>query len=172
MNQQLDNQYQKFEQDRKSLLSSLQSISADKLCAQPNGKWSVIQNLNHLILAEYGTLGYLKKKIQAVDTLEKAGFQSWLGYQFIRLYLVLPNKVKAPKGVDNPLNNETVEMIVAKWDKLRADWYQFLLQIPDNQLKKAIFKHPFGSRLNIYQTIGFCEGHFQRHERQIQQLLK
>jgi hypothetical protein len=172
MNQQLDNQYTKFEADRKNLLESLRSISQEKLNAQPEGKWSVIQNLNHLVLAEYGTINYLKKKILAVDSLKKSGIKSWLGYQLICLYLILPNKVKAPKGVDNPENNETIATVTAKWDKLRAEWYQFLAQIPDNQLEKAIFRHPFGSRLNIYQTVGFCEAHFQRHAKQVRRLLQ
>ena len=173
MSKQLENQYKKFEQDRKSLLDSLQSVQNEKLNMPPiEGKWSVIQILNHLIMAEYGTFGYLKKKIQAVDSLKKAGFLSWLGYQFIKIYLSLPLKTKAPKGIDEPTGNEKLVDVVAKWDKLRADWYQFLSQIKDDDLEKALFKHPFGNRLNIYQTIGFCDDHFKKHERQIRNILK
>lgn len=173
MSKKLESQYKKFEQDRKSLLDSLQSISNEKLNLPPAAdKWSVIQILNHLIMAEYGTFGYLKKKIKAVDSLEKAGFTSWLGYQFIKINLALPIKTKAPKGIDQPAGDEKLVDVIAKWDKLRADWFQFLAQIKDGDLEKAIFKHPFGSRLNIYQTIGFCDDHFKKHEKQIKNILK
>lgn len=173
MSKQLENQYKKFEQNRKSLLDSLQSVQGEKLNLPPAAdKWSVIQILNHLIMAESGTFGYLKKKIQGIDSLEKTSFTNWFGYQLIKIYLVLPIKIKAPQGIAQPAGDEKLVDVIAKWDKLRADWYQFLTQIKDSDLEKAIFKHPFGSRLNIYQTIGFCDDHFKRHERQIKNILK
>lgn len=173
MGKQLENQFKKFEQDRKALLDSLKAVANDKLAQAPSpDKWSVIQILNHLVMAEYGTFGYMKKKILAVDSLEKAGFSSWLGVQFIKLYLALPLKTKAPKGIDQPAGNEKLEEVVAKWDKLRANWYEFLSQIKDDDLEKALFKHPFGNRLNIYQTIEFCDAHFKKHEKQIKNILK
>jgi len=173
MNQQLENQFIELESKRKALLAQLQAITEEKLHVEPNGKWSIIQNINHLILSESGILLYLKKKIQGIDTLKEANLASWLAYQLFRIYSVLPFKRKAPKGIDEPSNEEDLATISAKWDKLRENWKEFMNQVPDNQLKIAIFKHPFlDARLNIYQTIGFMEAHFDRHTRQIKDILK
>lgn len=173
MNQQLENQFAEFESKRKALLAQLQSVTEEKLHIEPHGKWSIIQNMNHLILSESGILIYLKKKIQGVDTLKEAGLASWFAYQLLLLYSVLPFKRKAPKGIDQPSNGEDLVTISTKWDKLRENWREFISQVPENQLNIAIFKHPFlSTRLNVYQTIGFMEAHFQRHARQIESILK
>ncbi|GAB4115593.1 MAG: hypothetical protein OHK0057_34990 [Thermoflexibacter sp.] len=173
MNQQLADQFAEFESKRKTLLSQLQAVAEKKLHVELHGKWSIIQNINHLILSESGILTYLQKKIQGVDTLKEAGLASWFAYQLVLLYSALPFKRKAPKGIDQPSNEEDLATISAKWDKLRENWREFISQVPENQLKIAIFKHPFlSTRLNIYQTIGFMEAHFERHSRQIENILK
>lgn len=173
MNQQLENQFKRFEQKRKEMIANLLTLDVPQLYAQPNGKWSAIQNINHLILTEIGTLMYLKKKIQAAGTLKKTGFSNWFAYQLIHLYTILPLKIKAPKGLDNPSNEDSLETVEAKWDKVRANWQEFITQIPENQLELAIFKHPLVKpRFNIYQTIDFCQAHLERHQKQIKNTLR
>jgi hypothetical protein len=173
MNQQFENQFNAFEQKRKSMIAELRNLGAQKLHEQPNGQWSAIQNINHLILSELGTLMYLKKKIQGADSLKNSGIKNWFAYQLVWLYTYLPLKVKAPKGLDNPSNEESLEEVTAKWDKARASWKEFVSQLPEKQLELAIFKHPLLSpRLNIYQALGFCEAHFLRHKRQIHRTLR
>lgn len=173
MNQQLESQFKGFEQKRKEMFAHLRTLEATKLHQQPADKWSVIQNINHLILSEIGTLTYLKKKIQAADTLKETGFANWFSYQLIYLYTILPIKIKAPKGLDSPSNEESLEIVEAKWDKVRANWQEFITQIPENQLELGIFKHPLvKARFNIYQTIDFCEAHFDRHRKQIKNTLR
>jgi hypothetical protein len=173
MNQQLENQFNAFEQKRKGMIEELRKLGAQKLHEQPQGKWSAIQNINHLILAEMGTLMYLKKKIQGADSLKNSGVKNWFAYQLVWFYTYLPLKVKAPKGLDNPSNEENLDELDAKWDKVRANWKEFVSQVPEKQLELAIFKHPLLSpRLNISQTIGFCEAHFLRHKRQIKRTLR
>ena len=173
MNQQLENQFSAFEQKRKAMIADLRNLGAQKLHEQPEGKWSAIQNINHLILSEAGVLMYLKKKMQGIDSLKEAGFRNWFAYQIVWFYTYLPLKVKAPKGLDNPSNEESLEEVEAKWDQLRASWKDFVSQLPEKQLNLAIFKHPMlKPRLNIYQSIGFCEAHFLRHKRQINNTLR
>jgi hypothetical protein len=154
------------------MMSKLKSLSEEQLHVQPNGKWSIIQNINHLILSEVGTLMYLKKKSQGIDTLKKSGFANWIAYQLVYFYTLLPIKIKAPKGLDSPSNTESLAAVDANWEKTRASWKEFISQMTDSQLEIAIFKHPLlSSRLNVYQTIGFCEAHFERHKKQINKII-
>ena len=65
---------QRFTQERDSLLDELQGLPDEKLNSQPApDKWSINQVLNHLLMAETGSLKYLQKKLSSDQKLPRIG---------------------------------------------------------------------------------------------------
>lgn len=166
---------ERYNQLINKLFAEVESLGDDILNRKPaNGGWSALQTIHHLILTEELSLAYLKKKLGFNPELEPAGFgERWRGF-LLWFSLSVPIKFKAPKNVgdDNLPDRSTRAEARARWQKIRADWTDFLSQMPDNLLNKAIYKHPRVGRLGWPQTMAFLEVHFKRHLKQIRRAIR
>lgn len=138
-----------------------------------DGGWSAIQVAHHLILTEELSLQYVKKKLSFNPKLEKAGPDSWVRLQVLKLYLGAPFKFKAPDAVgDQSLPGFTsLADTRARWLKIRQDWADFLEQLPTELLDKAVYRHPFAGRFGWPGMLIFFRHHFNRHRKQIHRTL-
>ena len=65
-----------------TLAGDLAGCSHEELSAKPSsGAWSVLDIIQHMMIAEKGSLAYVKKKTSYPDSLKKAGFS----YQWRKL---------------------------------------------------------------------------------------
>ncbi len=157
------------------LLASLKPYNEEKLNAKPTETaWSVLQICHHLILAEQGSLNYLKKKLSFNPKLKKASLSTRMRQKLMTTYISTPIKFKAPSAVGDehiPLISN-LESVTMAWKSLRADLRSFLFQLPDDIFDKEVYKHPFAGKLSIEGMLAFFEGHLKRHEKQIMKTLK
>ncbi len=157
------------------LLFSLKPFSEEKLNQKPSeDAWSALQVCHHVLLAEKGSLAYVKKKLSYNPKLKKASLSTVMRQKLMTTYLSTPIKVNAPEYISGDALPEQskLEEVSVNWRAIRADLRAFLTNSSEEILDKEIYKHPFAGRLSIEGMLAFFEGHLQRHEKQIRKTLK
>lgn len=165
---------QKMDRDLQELLDQLAPLGHDTLNRKPaDGGWSALQVMHHLILAETGSLNYVKKKLSFNPNLQNAGLGGGFRQFILRFYLGLPFKFKAPKGVgDDVLPQESdFQETARKWQENRKDLQDYLSSLPDAYFDKDIYKHPFAGRMSLEGMVRFFDSHFERHRKQIERVV-
>jgi|AntRauTorckE5430_2_1112549.scaffolds.fasta_scaffold01753_3 uncharacterized damage-inducible protein DinB len=164
-----------IDQKLHQLLTQLEK-HPDLVLNQPpsDGGWSVLQVLHHLIIAEYASLGYVKRKISFDPKLENAGFRAAWRLFLVNFYFWLPIKIKAPKGVDRSALPDTSDLstTVAQWRTQRKELRQYLQELPDTWFNKELYKHPAAGKMSLRQMLQFFGSHVKRHKSQINRVLK
>ena len=166
--------YAKLDQKLTILLEDLKKHPDVFLNKSPgDGKWSALQNMYHLMIAEKKSHEYIEKKLSFNPTLKKVGVATWGRATMIKSYMSSPIKIKAPAAVgDQAIPNGLTFWEIAKpWKENRADLLMFLQTMPAEYLDKEIYKHPMGGRLGINGLLTFFETHFERHRKQIYRAL-
>lgn len=152
------------------LLDEMSGYPAERLNKKPaDGGWSAIQTAYHLLMAEEGSMKYLRKKLSSPGQFERAGWPAkWRGF-LLWLSLSLPFKFKAPPTTVPENLPEKAEMseLRGRWQQTRADWTHFFEQLPDELFDKAVYRHPRAGRLGWVQTLQFLDTHLVRHRKQI-----
>lgn len=157
------------------LVNSLNGLSHQQLNKQPEpGAWSILQVMQHVMLAEKLSVGYVRKKTSRPETLKKAGFGYFFRYAVLKIFLALPFKFKAPAVVseDKFPEESNFEKVVAEWKMVRSDLVQLLEGIHPSWQDKEIFKHAVAGRMTLDGMLTFFEDHFDRHLKQIERTAK
>lgn len=165
--------FDEMESGRMRLFQMIQNQGDDILNKKPApGKWSPIQILHHLILAESGTYQYVKKKTGNPDQLEKSGWREKLNYIILSIFLKAPLKWKAPKVASDLPEQDSLSHTADLYSALRSEWKQLIEEMPEDISDKKIFRHPIAGRMNLEDTLGFMELHAKRHFNQIREILR
>ena len=165
----------RYTQKVDDLLAELEPLSDELLNRKPStGGWSAVQTLHHLILTEELSMAYVKKKLSFNPELEPLGLGArWRGF-LLWAYLNTPLKFKAPKNVgdENLPAYFSFADTRACWQKIRADWTDFLENMPAELAGKAIYKQPRAGRLGWAQMLAFFETHLARHSGQVRRAVQ
>ena len=170
----LDRRLKKMDQRLESLLNQLSAYDHTQLNRKPaDGGWSALQVMNHLILAEEGSVKYVKKKLSFDPQLEKAGFFSAWRIFLLDFYFKLPFKYKAPPGVgDDALPAESdFKEVSDRWVSSRKALRDYLEGLPPDLFQMSVYKHPFAGRMSLESMVQFFDGHFERHRKQIERVV-
>lgn len=174
MKKTLARQFEDIEQQRHTLLNQFKALDDKAFKAQPApGKWSASQILTHLLVSEQLSIGYMRKKMQAIHTLENSGISSTVKLWLLILSQRLPLKYKAPRiVVENTPEAKSWQEISDLWNNTRLDLKSLLSEIGDHQAKKLVYKHPFAGRMNVSQAMRFFQEHIIHHWPQLNRLTK
>jgi hypothetical protein len=172
MHPSLEKYFNSLEQQRTKLLTELSPISGERLILSKNGKWSISQILGHIIAAEKLSVGYINKKINAINEVGSTGV--W-GEVVLGLYIIsqrLPFKYKAPKALGNqPKLYLDLASLENEWNEVRQELKTFLEKFPPSGLKKKIYRHPVMRRCNILHALISFREHIIHHYPQIKRQL-
>jgi len=172
MNKKTTELFFKIEGNRKELFKYLSEYDVDKFNEMPNGKWSVNQNIQHLLLSEKGTVSYMNKKILAADALDSTSLKNKWSWFMLKTAFHAPFKYKAP-GIVNPIKEVFVyENLMRDWEVTRHKLQEFINAYPDKYKNKNIFKHPMAGRANLTMALDFLDFHSARHIGQIKRTIK
>lgn len=165
----VEKQFKSIEEQRRNLLDEIAKLSHTQQNFKPApDSWSVLQVVNHLIHAETGIVKYMLKKMQGINTVEKAGIQAKLRLILLQGFLKSPLKFKAPKVLNIPQEDVYIYDNVSKqWSEVRSEFGKILDQLNPADAEKMLFKHPISGRFNIYQTMSFMREHIDHHIKQI-----
>jgi len=174
MKKSVKNQLDSLNSELSLLFRDLKKYSDDDLNWKPGkGKWSVLQIMEHLILAELLSQKYLEKKLSFNPELKNTNILSAMRSMFITFYLRTPLKVKAPAAVEENLpETSTFWELVKQWKQNREELETYLNSLPPELFKKQLYKHPLGGKMSIGNMMSFHKNHFNRHRKQIEGILK
>jgi uncharacterized damage-inducible protein DinB len=169
----IERQFEKLEAQRTELLSAVAGASEGALTSKPDGKWSVLEILTHIVTAEQLSQAYLKKKMQGIESLPEAGLSSWLRSGLLTVSQRLPLRYKAPRRVvENTPEGLPLAEIKNRWDASRQEYRELLGRITETTVNKAVYKHPRAGYMNVLQMITFYRDHIVHHRPQIISRLK
>jgi hypothetical protein len=154
------------------LFERLSKYSNDKLNNRiKKNKWSINQNIYHLILAEEGVEKYIRIKTKYPETLINVKITSRIKAYLLELSLKLGFSYKGPAIVCENFP-ETFKICDLKkdWEKSRKSFKEFINKLDDNILNKGIFNHGIAGRMDIYMTLQFFKFHFDHHKKIIHKL--
>ena len=167
-----DSKIEELEAQRISLIHKLSSLPSDILNYQiKDGKWSILQILEHIILSEELSLGYALKKTQKPSKLRNVSVKNWISGKILNRVLRLNIKYKAPAVVypsaDGALNLHDLER---RWEESRKKIF-VLNDASPKVLEKGILKHPYTGYMNFSQMLTFFSAHYVHHLSQISEIV-
>ena len=172
MNAKLQKQFDALEKSRNNLFDDLKAYDDELINKKPTPQaWSITEVMEHLILAEEFSLQYLQKKTQDTSKVPVAGLSSRWRFLLTRTMFLTGIKYKAPKIIIPASKYSSVEELNARYSKVRKDTIDLLNKLPEEDLKKEIWKHAIAGKMNISQMLAFFNIHFNRHRKQVYRTL-
>ncbi|MGB0524708.1 MAG: DinB family protein [Flammeovirgaceae bacterium] len=175
MDTQLEFQFKQLQESLDQLLKELSQSSEQELNqVVEKEEWSVLQILYHVKSSERASLAYMKKKLRYLHERRppKVGFLELLRSLALQGFLRSSLKAKAPHRLAAFPPDLTMDGIAINWIALRKEMEAFLHSLPKDVLDLALYKHPMVGRLSVYQGLNFLQAHFDRHKKQIHDLLE
>ena len=171
MNEKLTKKVENFDNKRNALLDEISSLDEAKLNARPfEGKWSVLEIVEHLVKAEREVMGGLADYAELKD--RKQSFKNGLLYRIVMTVLKLGIPVKVPSKTMLPHNEFTFAELRERWDE-NQDWFRgYIETLGENDLQKAVFMHPVSGPITLEQAIDMSHLHLDNHTGQIKKRLE
>ena len=152
-------------------LNKLEEFPEDKLSFYDE-KWSVLQIIYHIWLAEISSEKYIRTKIQYPETIIKTPVTSSVKAFLTKYFLLFGLTINAPKVTTEFPKEIILEDLKKKWISSRSSFSKLIVELDQKNLSnKAIFRHPLMGRINMSLTIFFFELHFNHHLKQINKRL-
>ncbi|MEN8152833.1 MAG: DinB family protein [Acidobacteriota bacterium] len=164
-----------IEDVRGMLLDTINNCDSEKFVKKEDpGRWSVMENVNHLHLSEIQINSIFAK---LVDKAEQRGFapdksnKSWLNSLDEYSINEVKEKINAPSfavPVENKNRDELNGLLVAS----RIELLSIVEKLSQYDMTKLEFPHPMTrGRMNLYQWLVFLGKHEERHIKQIKELI-
>jgi len=134
-------------------------------------KWSINENIYHLILAEKGTEKYIRTKTSYPDTLLGVNILSRIKSFILESFLKLGVSYKGPAIVTKNFPDYfDFKELKKDWIDSRKSFLEYTQTLNDEILSKGIFRHAIIGRMDIYMTLHFFKFHFDHHKKIIHKL--
>ncbi len=162
--------FQSLTQKRSQLIQQLDELSDETLYykAGPD-KWSIVEVIEHLVVAEEDLLQQLSDNIPA-STLDPAS-KTPDRYRMVIKVMEQDIEVDVPDKRAEPRGRLTLEELIGKWDLIRDRLPGYLTAVTVENKDDLVYRHPFGGPLSVIEALHFIEVHFDNHMRQIDRIL-
>jgi uncharacterized damage-inducible protein DinB len=142
----------------------------------PDGGWSPIQNLHHLLRSEELSLAYVHKKMGFESSFPPVDLGArWRGWLLL-LTMRTPLKFKAPAMIGgNPESLPAYATLAdtrTQWAEVTQKWTDFLEKMPDTLANRLVYKHPRAGKITWAAVLRFFGVHLARHRRQIERAMR
>ncbi len=163
--------WDKLSRLRNEWIAQLEILPQEIRSARPSGGWNILQVLEHVIISETGTLGYMKKKTAAPwSEIPQANDDHSAKATQLNEALKSEKRWKAPDVLPEPSGSQSLDNMVNYWDGLRAEYQAFLSDLDPAYYDRTIFRHPFSGPLDLYQTLDFLGNHILHHQYQVERI--
>jgi len=164
-------QFEMLEREYHELFNRLGEFKPEQLHFKPGAdKWSLLQIIEHLVLAEISVLNCrpdLQRPIATPRRLLHA-FNYLLVVSVLKLGLPVPvaSSEMEPKG------DLSISVLYRRWDANRQILRRHLQTPPSDLRKRLLFCHPIAGPLTLKQTLHVGRLHFHSHRSQIDRNIK
>lgn len=170
MHDQLGKTLQSMDQSRRALLDELARLSPEALVAKPlPGKWSILEIVEHLVLAEREVLQNLPKPSEMVEL--RRSLKAHFTYPMVMMVLRCRIPVKAPSAGMLPKGTRSLSALRQQWDESQHWLQSYVGGLGRDGLGRAVFQHPIAGPMNVTQAVRMGQVHVATHTRQIRRLL-
>ena len=161
--------YEGLEARKLFLLKRILSLTEAQLDYKPGqDRWTVLQILQHMVIAERGMrLSEKELRDNPVRTFLKAGNL----VDTVREVLEKDVPVDVPHASLNPDEKPHLNEIVALWEKERPALCELLESIKPEAMGYVMFSHPAAGPITAVQMLELAIAHFDTHERAIRRLI-
>lgn len=169
MNQSVHHHLEKLEATRRALLADLQELPPARLSARPRpDKWSILEIVEHLVLAERAILQEMPDATALVARPRTVAHHVKYWVVLAVLRFSIPVKVPAP-GM-HPRGRSTLAELAQQWDA-NSQWLHAYAASQDaHGLRLAVFTHPIAGPLTLPQTLRTAAYHVAVHAAQIRRI--
>ena len=156
----------KLDCQRQELLAGLEALSEVQLRARPTvGDWSLLEILEHLVLAEAAILHDLPPRAELMDQprslLQRFKFLLVVAILRFRIPVKVPSRRMVPTGQPG------LAELRLQWDG-HIQWLEAcVLEATGETKEKACFNHPVAGPISLRQALRLDLLHLRTHARQI-----
>jgi len=170
MHDQLQQTLQAIEKTRCALLDELATVDAETLVAKPiPGKWSILEIVEHLVLAEREVLQNLPDPSEMVEL--RRSLKHHFTYPMVMMVLRCRIPVKAPSAGMIPRGTTSLDALRSRWDESQQWLRCYVGGLDQAGIYRAVFQHPIAGPMDLTQAIRMGQVHVATHTRQIRRLL-
>jgi hypothetical protein len=154
---------------RRALLDELEALDPAVLEARPRaGKWSMLEIVEHLVLAERAVFKGLPDTSRLVDG--KRGPENHVRYLLVLFILRSGIPVRVPSPAMVPRGDRSLAELRRLWDE-NQDWLRSCIaRLGPEGVRRAVFEHPVAGPLTVEQAVRMLRVHVGGHVRQIRAL--
>jgi hypothetical protein len=165
----LDKRLQQFNEKRGALLDEMGGLDPAKLVAKPLAeKWSILDIIEHLVLAERAVLQGLPEPSQLRERERRLKHRFGYGIVMFVLKCGIPVRVPSPAMV--PQGDRSLAELRRRWDE-NQEWLRAYIGSLDRKgFRRAVFEHPVAGPLSVEQAVHMDQVHLDTHVRQIRRL--
>ena len=166
----IQEKYESLRKKREDLLQQLGSLPSEELSfkAGPD-KWSIVEVVEHLVIAEKDFLKQLSTNALASNLDHESRTPE--KYQTVIKVMERDIPVDVPDKSAEPHGRLTLEELLTQWDDIRRKLQGLLAEINTENKDNLIYRHPYGGPLDISETLHFTDVHFDNHVRHIDRIL-
>jgi hypothetical protein len=149
------------------LLQQLDLMSADSVYYKAGAdKWSVVEAIEHLVIAEEGMLEQLNAGASAVNLDPQD--RSAKNFQIVIKVMERDIPVDVPDESMEPHGEFKLEELLDRWDTVRRKTSAYITAIRSENAADLVYRHPFAGPLDMAETLRFIDVHFDNHMRHIE----
>jgi len=165
----LENRLQAFDDTRRGLLDEMEALDPALLVAKPiAGKWSMIEIIEHLVLAERAVFKGLPDPSRLVEKERDLGHR--VRYLLVMFILTSGIRVRTPSPAMVPQGGRSLAELYRLWNE-NQDWLRLCIaHLGSGAGRKAVFEHPIAGPLAVSQAVRMGQVHVEGHVRQIRRL--
>ena len=165
----LERRLQIFNDTRGALLDDMEYLDPGALVAKPlAGKWSMLQIIEHLVLAERVVFRDLPDPSRLEG--KERGLRHRVRYCLVMFILRSGIRVRVPSPAMVPRGDRSVAELRRLWDENQG-WLRSCIDgLGPDGVRRAIFEHPVAGPLSVAQAVQMGQVHLDGHVRQIRAL--
>ena len=162
----LSRHFTAIEQQRSALVTALRGHDPAALAFKPaTESWSVVEVVEHLVIAEELSLKALEKPVPAD---RGSALRSTFRINLIRAsFRHLSVRVKAPSARLMPTGTASLAELLERWDTARARLSGVLEPMTPESSRDRRWRHPLAGWLTTEQWLGFIHSHVAHHQKQM-----
>jgi hypothetical protein len=165
----LEDRLQAFDETRHGLLDEMEGLDPALLVAKPiPGKWSMIEIVEHLVLAELAVLRGLPDPSLLVEKNRDVGNR--VRYVLVLFILTSGIPVRTPSPAMVPQGDRSLAELRRLWDESQRWLRSCIAHLGPGAGRKAVFEHPIAGPLTVSQAVRMGQVHVDGHARQLRRL--
>jgi hypothetical protein len=162
----LDERLRAFDAKRRAFLDEMETLEPAKLLARPiPGKWSMLEIIEHLMLAERSVFQGLPEPPQLAAREARPTNR----FRYLAVMFVLKNGIRVQVGTPAmlPQGGRDLAELRRLWDENQT-WLRACVDGLDAEgASRAILEHPQAGPINLKQAVAMSDAHLDTHTRQI-----